>query len=80
MCIEAKIQHVLISLNQGQGSVFTIRECAQSMPRIDLPLKMIILEKTFFHQIAQKFDFSQNNSIFAFIVDFLKNFSNRSHF
>ena len=35
VCIEAKIQHVLISLNQG--SVFKLRECAQSIPRMKLP-------------------------------------------
>ena len=39
------------SLNQGQGSVFTIWECVQSISRIELPLKMVILEK-FFHKIA----------------------------
>ena len=39
-CIEAKIEHVLISLNQGQGSVFKIWECAQSIPRMKLPPEM----------------------------------------
>ena len=25
------------SLNQGQGSIFTVRECAQSIPRLEKP-------------------------------------------
>ena len=43
ICIEAKIekfwnfQYVLISLNQDQGSIFTLRECAQSILRMKLP-------------------------------------------
>ena len=39
------------SLNQGQESVFTIRKCSQSIFRIELPLKIIILEKIF-HEIV----------------------------
>ena len=39
------------SLNQGQRSVFKVRECAQSISRIELLLKMIVLEK-FFHEIV----------------------------
>ena len=35
------------SLNQGQGSVFTLWECAQSILHIELALKLIILEKNF---------------------------------
>jgi hypothetical protein len=37
--IEAKIQHVPISLTHGQERVFKLRECAQSIPRIKLALK-----------------------------------------
>jgi hypothetical protein len=36
-CIEAKIEHVLISLNQGQEIVFKLRECAHSISRTKLP-------------------------------------------
>ena len=32
------------SLNQGQGSVFKVRECAQSIPRIKLPLEGHLLK------------------------------------
>ena len=32
------------SLNQGQGSIFKIRECAQSIPRIKLPLEGYLLK------------------------------------
>src|SRR6185312_7746873 len=35
------------SLNQGQGSIFTLRECAESISRIKLPLKGHFLEKNF---------------------------------
>ena len=55
-CIEAKIIkirkclifasiHPPPSLNQGQGSVFTLRECAQSIFRIKLPLEKSFLQK-----------------------------------
>ena len=30
--------HTSISLNQGQGSIFMLRECAESISRIKLPL------------------------------------------
>ena len=40
------------SLNQGQGSVFTIRECAQSIPRIKLPLEGHLLKKIIFRKNA----------------------------
>ena len=33
------------SLNQGQGRIFKIRECAQSIPRIKLPLEGHLLKK-----------------------------------
>src|SRR6185437_213244 len=46
------LQKPNFSLNQGQGSVFNFWKCAQSIPRIKLPLKMIILEKNFFHEIV----------------------------
>ena len=42
----------ILSLNQGQESVFTIWQCAQSISRIKLPLKMIILEKNVFGERA----------------------------
>ena len=35
------------SLNQGQGSVFKVRECAQSIPRIKLPLEGHLLKNFF---------------------------------
>ena len=34
----------ILSLNQGQGSVFKVRKCAQSIPRIKLPLKGHLLK------------------------------------
>ena len=33
------------SLNQGQRSIFKVRECAQSIPRIKLPLEGHLLKK-----------------------------------
>jgi hypothetical protein len=33
------------SLNQGQGSIFKVRECAQSIPRIKLPLEGYLFKK-----------------------------------
>jgi hypothetical protein len=38
------------SLNQGQGSIFTLRRYAQSISRMILPLKMTFLEKKFFFE------------------------------
>src|SRR5688572_7700696 len=41
------------TLNQGQGSVFTLRECAQSISRIKLPLYKKICQfgkKNFWHK------------------------------
>ena len=35
----------LISLNQGQGSIFNIRECAQSIFRLEIILKSRFLEE-----------------------------------
>src|SRR4051794_32268626 len=37
--------NTLISLNQGQGSIFKLRECAQSIFRIKLPLEKSFLQK-----------------------------------
>jgi hypothetical protein len=34
-----------ISLNQGQGSIFTLRECAQSIFRLEITLKSRFLEE-----------------------------------
>ena len=59
MCIEAKIQHVLISLNHGQGSVFKLRECAQSTPHMKLPP-----EYDFEGEISKFFDFRFNTHIY----------------
>src|SRR6185312_14542377 len=39
--------HTSISLNQGQGSIFTLRECAQSIFRIILPLYRLFWQKKF---------------------------------
>ena len=35
----------LISLNQGQGSIFTLRECAKLIFRIEITLKSRFLEE-----------------------------------
>ena len=35
----------LISLNQGQGSIFKLRECAQSIFRLEITLKSRFLEE-----------------------------------
>src|SRR3569833_1026718 len=39
--------HTSISLNQGQGSIFTFRECAQSIFRMILPLYRLFWQKKF---------------------------------
>jgi hypothetical protein len=39
--------HQLHSLNQGQASVFIVRKCAQSIPRMKLPLYGSFLVKNF---------------------------------
>jgi hypothetical protein len=44
VCIEAEIQYILISLNYGQGSLFKLREYAQSISRIKLPIYGSFLE------------------------------------
>ena len=56
--IFASIQ-TFISLNQGQGSIFKIRECAQSIPRIKLPS-----ERWFWGRNFKIFDFRFNTHIF----------------
>ena len=38
-------KHTSISLNQGQGSIFTIQECAQSIFRLEITLKSRFLEE-----------------------------------
>src|SRR5207253_5600769 len=43
------------SLNQGQGSVFTVRECAQSIPRLEKPKN-----RRFSHKNPKMFDFRVN--------------------
>jgi hypothetical protein len=37
--------HTSIFLNQGQGSIFTLRECAQSIFRLEITLKSRFLEE-----------------------------------
>ena len=37
--------HTSISLNQGQGSIFMLRECAQSIFRLEITLKSRFLEE-----------------------------------
>ena len=44
--------HPLPSLNQGQGSVFTLRECAQSIPHLEKPRN-----RRFSHKNPKMFDF-----------------------
>ena len=46
------------SLNQGQGSVFMLRECAQSIPRLEKPKN-----RRFSHKNPKKFDFRFNTPI-----------------
>src|ERR1700744_472984 len=43
------------SLNQGQRSVFTVRECAQSIPRLEKPKN-----RRFSHKNPKMFDFRFN--------------------
>ena len=40
------------SLNQGQGRMFKVRECAQSIPRIKLPLRGHLLKKIFLNILS----------------------------
>src|SRR3569623_1000971 len=44
--------HTFIFLNQGQGSVFTLRECAQSIFRMILPLYRLFWQKKFFLKLV----------------------------
>ena len=46
------------SLNQGQGSVFMLRECAQSIPRLEKPKN-----RRFSHKNSKIFDFRFNTPI-----------------
>src|SRR6185312_1126229 len=48
----------LISLNQGQGSIFKLRECAQSIPRLEKPKN-----RRFSHKNPKMFDFRFNTPI-----------------
>ena len=41
----SQFRNPIFSLNQGQGSIFTLRECAQSISRIKLPLEKSFLQK-----------------------------------
>ena len=47
--------NLVFSLNQGQGSVFTVRECAQSILRLDKPKN-----RRFSHKNPKMFDFHFN--------------------
>ena len=46
--------HTSISLNQGQGSIFTLRECAQSIFRMILGLYRLFWQKKFSKKIFGK--------------------------
>src|SRR4051794_37798764 len=46
--------HTSISLNQGQGSIFTLRECAQSIFRMILGLYRLFWQKKFFEKNFRK--------------------------
>jgi hypothetical protein len=48
----------LIFLNQGQGSIFKLRECAQSILRLEKPKN-----RRFSHQNLKIFDFCFNTPI-----------------
>jgi len=48
----------LISLNQGQGSIFMLRECAKSIPRLEKPKN-----RRFSHKNPKMFDFRFNTPI-----------------
>ncbi len=47
-----------VSLNQGQRNVFTVRECAQSIPRLEKPKN-----RRFSHKNPKMFDFRFNTPI-----------------
>src|SRR2546430_17691287 len=46
--------HTSISLNQGQGSIFTLRECAQSIFRMILGLYRLFWQKKFRLRLVPK--------------------------
>ena len=46
------------SLNQGQGSIFKLRECAQLIPRLEKPKN-----RRFSHKNPKMFDFRFNTPI-----------------
>src|SRR3569833_1172905 len=53
------LQHkTLISLNQGQGSIFKLRECAQLILRLEKPKN-----RRFSHKSPKMFDFRFNTPI-----------------
>src|SRR5690349_21612349 len=54
----AKGRKSIFSLNQDQGSVFTIRECAQSIPRLEKPKSRLLS-----HKNSKMFDFRFNTPI-----------------
>ena len=54
-CSKAKIKLWFFPLNQGQGSVFTVRECAQSIPRLEKSKN-----RRFSHKNPKMFDFRFN--------------------
>ena len=50
--------HTSISLNQDQGSIFNLRECAQSIRRLEKPMN-----RRFSHKNPKMFDFRFNTPI-----------------
>ena len=52
--------HRIHSLNQGQGSVFMLRECAQSISRLEKPKN-----RRFSHKNPKMFDFRFNTPILS---------------
>ena len=66
------LQYTDFSLNQGQGNVFTFWECAQSISRIKLPIKVDLFRKNFFHEIV--------HNLYSYLSDFFQPFFHlRSH-
>ena len=59
-CIKAKIKHFRIFMRKPsiQGSVFTLRKCAQSIPRLEKPKN-----RRFSHKNSKMFDFRFNTQI-----------------
>ena len=54
-CLVFASIHPPLSLNQGQGSIFALRECVQSIPRLEKPKN-----RRFSHKNPKMFDFRFN--------------------